>query len=87
MAKNFIWDYKAAGDLMLRSNEIAEICEEEAEKMTRATGMDYTTDIHVGKKRVNAAGRKKAEKDSEKTDVCPKCGSWHPNCKCRTRGA
>lgn len=41
MAKNFVWDYKAAGDLMLRSEEIAKTCEDAAAKMTRATGMDY----------------------------------------------
>lgn len=37
MAKTkFVWDYEAAGDLMLRSSEITGICEAEAEKMTRA---------------------------------------------------
>lgn len=41
MAKNFVWDYQAAGDLMLRSEEIAEECEAAAAKMTRATGVDY----------------------------------------------
>lgn len=41
MAKNFVWDYKAAGDLMLRSEEIAKVCEDAAAKMTRVTGMDY----------------------------------------------
>ena len=44
MAKDFKWDYKAAGDLMLRSEEIAEACEAAATKMTRATGMTYKTE-------------------------------------------
>lgn len=43
MAKNFEWDYKAAGDLLLRSEEIAQACEEAAARMTRATGMSYKT--------------------------------------------
>lgn len=43
MAKTkFEWDYQAAGDLMLRSAEIADICLSEAERMTRATGVEYT---------------------------------------------
>ena len=41
MAKNFVWDYQAAGDLMLRSEEIQEICEDAAANMTRVTGMTY----------------------------------------------
>lgn len=41
MAKDFEWDYKAAGDLLLLSEEIAKECEAAAAKMTRATGMDY----------------------------------------------
>jgi hypothetical protein len=57
MAKNpFEWDYQAAGDLMLRSPEIAEVCEKEAERMTRATGIQYKSDVVYGKTRVNAAG-------------------------------
>lgn len=43
MAKDFEWDYKAAGDLMLRSEEIAAVCEQAAARMTRATGMTYKT--------------------------------------------
>ena len=43
MAKDFEWDYKAAGELMLRSKEIAQVCEEAAARMTRATGMNYKT--------------------------------------------
>jgi len=61
----FEWDYQAAGDLMLRSPEIAEVCEKEAERMTRATGMSYQSDVMVGRTRVNARGRTKAEDSAE----------------------
>lgn len=54
--KTFEWDYGAAGDLMLRSAEIAAICEAKAAEMTRATGMEYVPDVHTGKTRVNAGG-------------------------------
>lgn len=56
MAKvDFEWDYEAAGELMLRSPEIAAICEAEAARMTRATGVKYVADVYFGKTRVNAA--------------------------------
>ena len=55
MAKDFEWDYKAAGDLMLRSEEIAQFCEQQAEKMTLATGMEYKSDVYRGRNRVNAS--------------------------------
>ena len=41
---------------LLKSSEMASICESQAAKMTRATGMDYVSDVHVGKTRVNAGG-------------------------------
>lgn len=64
MAKTlFEWDHAAAGDLMLRSPEIAEVCEEEAERMTRATGMAYKSDVVMGKTRVNARGYDSAKKE------------------------
>lgn len=60
MAKTvFEWNYEAAGDIMLRSREIASVCESQAEKMTRATGVEYKADVYLGRKRVNAAARKK----------------------------
>lgn len=58
--KTFEWDYGAAGDLMLRSAEIASICESKAAQMTRATGMEYRPDVHMGSTRVNAGGFQKA---------------------------
>lgn len=56
--KTFEWDYAAAGNLLLKSDEIAAVCENEAAKMTRATGMEYISDVRVGKTRVIAGGYK-----------------------------
>lgn len=80
MSNDFVWDYDAAGDLMLRSDEIAAVCAEQAERMTKATGVEYIPDVVMGKTRVVAAGRKKSDTPSD--NVCPKCGRWHPNCNC-----
>ena len=44
---------------MLKSDEIASACEKQAEILTRATGIHYVPDVHVGKTRVNAKGYKK----------------------------
>lgn len=41
---------------LLKSAEIADICEAQAARMTRATGMKYEADVHIGKTRVNARG-------------------------------
>lgn len=57
----FEWNYEAAGDLLLRSPEIASVCESVAEKMTRAAGVKYRADVHMGKTRVNAAARGRAD--------------------------
>lgn len=63
MAKTvFEWNYEAAGDIMLRSREIASVCESQAEKMTRATGVEYKADVYLGRKRVNAAARGRSDK-------------------------
>jgi hypothetical protein len=49
---------------LLRSDEVAQACEAEAARMTRATGMAYQADVYVGRNRVNAAGyRKEADDD------------------------
>ena len=37
---------------LLKSDEIAAVCEQAAEKMTRATGMAYKSDVVIGKTRV-----------------------------------
>ena len=85
MAKKFEWDYAAAGELLLRSPEIAEFCGQQAERMTRATGMAYVPDIKVGTQRVSAGGYDNIKVSKKKTaeKVCPKCGRAHPNCHCR----
>ena len=63
MAKTrFEWDYEAAGDLMLRSEEIANVCEAQAEKMSRAAGVRYVADVRIGKIRANAKGMCRASK-------------------------
>lgn len=46
---------------LLKSSEIAGICESEAERMTKASGLKYIPDIHVGKTRVNAAATVKED--------------------------
>lgn len=46
---------------LLKGPEIASVCESQAARMTRATGMDYVPDVHVGKTRVNAAGYQKGD--------------------------
>lgn len=39
---------------LLKSPEIASVCESEARKMTEASGVKYVADVHVGRTRVNA---------------------------------
>lgn len=48
---------------LLKSEEIANVCEKQAARMTRATGVKYVPDVYVGRNRVNAAGRKRADAD------------------------
>lgn len=48
---------------MLKSTELAEVCDREARHMTQATGMEYVSDVHVGKFRVNAAGYGEGKND------------------------
>lgn len=43
---------------LLKSSEIASICEAQAARMTRATGVEYVADVYVGRTRVNAGARK-----------------------------
>lgn len=80
----FEWDYDAAGDLMLRSDAIAAVCKAEAEKMTRATGVEYIPYVRMGSQRVIVKALKKAEgkEKGKRWKLCPKCGKYHPNCTC-----
>lgn len=41
---------------LLKCPEVAAVCEKEAARRTRATGMEYVADVYVGKNRVNAGG-------------------------------
>ena len=41
---------------LLKSQEIANVCESLAGQMTRAAGVEYVADVRVGKTRVNAIG-------------------------------
>lgn len=52
--KQFEWDYAAAGDLLLKSKEIADFCEQEAARLTRSTGVEYIPDVRKGSQRVRA---------------------------------
>lgn len=52
---NVVIELDSAGiQELLKSSEIADICEQEAQRMTRAAGVAYVADVHVGKTRVNA---------------------------------
>lgn len=44
---------------LLKSSEIASVCEAQAARMTRVAGVEYVADVHVGRTRVNAIGVKK----------------------------
>ena len=48
---------------LLKSEEIARICEEVAEQKTRASKLPYVADVHIGETRVNAAGYETTEED------------------------
>lgn len=69
---------------LLLSDEVAEHLDQIAEKRTRATGVEYVSNIHRGRNRVNAGAYQKAEDGKQtKQKICPKCGHWHPNCTCK----
>ena len=42
---------------LLKSPEVASVCEAQAARMTRATGVPYVADVHYGRTRVNAGAR------------------------------
>lgn len=46
---------------LLKSSKIANVCEAQAARMTRATGVEYVADVYVGKNRVNAAAKLKGD--------------------------
>ncbi len=57
MAKDFEWHYDTAGEVFLRSAEIAQVCEAAAARMTRATGMEYKFETGKTSQRVIVEGR------------------------------
>lgn len=48
---------------LLKSQEIASVCESEARKMTQAAGIQYTADVYTGRTRVNARAIRRAPDD------------------------
>lgn len=50
---------------LLKSTEIASVCESEAAKMTQATGVRYVADVYTGRTRVNARAIRRIENDRE----------------------
>lgn len=48
---------------LLKSQEIASVCESEAQKMTEASGVKYVADIHIGRTRVNARAVRREKRD------------------------
>ena len=47
---------------LLKSAEIASVCEAQAARMTRAAGVEYVADVHVGRTRVNAGAKTRGNK-------------------------
>lgn len=48
---------------LLKSAEIADVCETHAQRMTQAAGVKYKADVFVGRTRVNAKGVRRADDD------------------------
>lgn len=48
---------------LLKSQEIASVCESEAKRMTQAAGVKYTADVYTGRTRVNARAIRRATDD------------------------
>lgn len=82
MAKVTIELNSAGIQELLKSPEIASVCESEAQKMTQAAGVDYIPKIITIRERKIADGYKK-ETANDKKKICPKCGHSHPNCRCK----
>lgn len=59
MAKVEIELNRAGVQELLKSSEIASVCESMAARMTRAAGVKYVADVYTGRTRVNAIGVKK----------------------------
>lgn len=64
---------------LMKSSEIAGVCEKQAERLTVATGMPYVPDVYVGRSRVNAAGLTKDSEFLDKKKVSGKRGKTRGN--------
>ena len=63
MAKVTIELDSAGVQELLKSTEIANVCESEAEKMTVASGVKYVADVYVGRTRVNARAIRRVQRE------------------------
>lgn len=55
MSKNVKIVLNSAGiQELLKSSAIAAVCEQQASRLTAASGIEYRADVYVGKTRVNA---------------------------------
>lgn len=60
MSRNIKVELNSAGiQQLLKSAEIASVCEREAARMSAAAGVEYRADVFVGRTRVNARGKTK----------------------------
>lgn len=57
MAKSRIELNSAGIQQLLKSAEIASVCEGQAARLTAASGVEYRADIYVGRTRVNARAK------------------------------
>lgn len=55
MSKSVKIELNSAGiQQLLKSAEIASVCEYQAHRLTMASGVEYKADVYIGKTRVNA---------------------------------
>lgn len=47
---------------LLKSSGVGKFCESKAAQMTRAAGVEYVADVHVGRTRVNAGAKTRGNK-------------------------
>lgn len=66
---------------LLKSPEIASVCEAQAARMTRATGVPYVADVYVGKTRVNARGQTRKTEDVDDSRTGKQVGGYYRTLK------
>lgn len=58
MSKSVKIELNSAGiQQLLKSAEIAGVCERQAARLTAASGVEYRADVYVGKTRINARAK------------------------------